>query len=184
MAGEEKRDISLERFTKLFKENTLKILAVLKDEERLKWKDIQDKTRLPVATLNRSLAILRDLYIIMKDDEMYRLTWIGELILDGMNLFGLKLGESAQGVNEDEAITERSIARDVALISLIMLLAGLRKRGRLDIKEFEGALDREKKIFYKIIGGFQEEGLVKFDGRIVEATDQLREMKLMDILSL
>jgi len=184
MVGEEYKESTIYKLVKLLKENVLRILIILREEEKLRWKEIQEKTDLPVATLNRSLAALKDLHFIMKEGEFYRLTWTGKLALDGLFLLGLRVGEFPSSEKIEDIVAERLLARDVVLAILIMLFASLKIRGRLDIKEFENALDEERKVIYKIIGDFEKEGLLKFDGEVVEATDKLKEMGLVDILSL
>jgi len=96
----------------------------------------------------------------------------------------LRIGEFPSSEKIEDIVAERLLARDVVLAILIILFASLKIRGRLDIKEFEDALDEERKVIYKIIGDFEKEGLLKFDGKVVEATDKLKEMGLVDILSL
>lgn len=184
MVGEEYKESAIYKLVKLLKENVLRILVVLREEEKLRWKEIQDKTGLPVATLNRSLATLRDLHFILKEDEFYRLTWTGKLVLDGLFLFGLRLGEFPSTEKMEDVVAEKLLARDVVLAMLIVLFASLKIRGRLDIREFESSLDNEKKVIYKIIDDFQKEGLLEFDGNVVEVTDKFKKMSLVEILSL
>jgi len=178
MVGEERED-TIGEFVKILKRNALRILTAL-GEEDLKWKDLQNKTKIPVATLNRSLSRLRDFHLVSKEGDLYRLTWAGKLILDGLIL----LDPSLKGSRYSEEIDEGTLARDVVLIALIMLLAGLKRMGRIDIEEFEESLDKERKIIREIIRGFKEEGLLTINGNIVESTERFKELSLKEILSL
>lgn len=184
MVGEEYKESTIYKLVKLLKENVLRILIVLREEEKLRWKEIQEKTDLPVATLNRSLSTLRELHFITKERDWYRLTWTGKLVLDGLFLLGLRIGEFPKKDEIEDLVAERLLARDVVLAILVILLASIKIRGKLNLKEFEEALKEEQKIIRKIISDFEVEGLLEFDGETITATEKFKEMGLTEILSL
>jgi len=179
MVGEDNK-IST-KVTKLFKEGTIKILDAVGKGGKLRWKEIQNMTKLPVATLNRSLSLLREMHLVTKEEEQYRLTWVGDLLLDILATFGIV--ESSPSKEEDSS-TEKCVARDVALSSLIMLFATLKDRGCFDLKEFKMAMEEQMETIHKVIENFEEGGLVSRDGDKIIATGLLKNMDLIDIISL
>lgn len=180
MAGE-KEKISL-KVTKLFKHGAIKVLDIIGKEGKLRWKEIQEKTKLPVATLNRSLSLLKEMHLITKEGDQYRLTWVGDLALDILTLFGfVDIPSDKKG---EQMFTEESVARDVVLSSLIMLFATLKARGKFNLREFEKAIDEGKEIIYKVVNNLEEGGFVSTDGKTITATDDLKNMDLIDIISL
>ena len=180
MVGEDNK-IST-KVTKLFKEGTIKVLDAIGRGGKLRWKEIQDMTKLPVATLNRSLSLLKEMHFITKEEEQYRLTWVGDLLLDILATFGIV--ESSPSKEAEDSSTEKSIARDMVLSSLIMLFATLKNRGSFDLREFEIAMEEQKGTIHKVIENFEEGGLVSREGDKIIATDLLKNMDLIDIISL
>lgn len=184
MVGEENRNEFICKFANLFKESVIKILVLLRENDGLRWKDIQDRTDLPVATLNRSLSILRELRFLRREENVYKLTWTGKLFLDILLLIGLRMDKFSSDKKLMEVFDEESLASNVALFALMIVFAGLKLRKSLNIKEFENVLEGEKDVIYKVLEDFEREGLVEFDGEIIEATEKFQKMKLEDILSL
>ena len=66
MEADKKQDVVYKIF-RLLRENAIKILMAIRENEKIRWKDLQDITELPTATFNRALAALKEIHFIKKD---------------------------------------------------------------------------------------------------------------------
>jgi len=174
------------KILKLLRTNVIKILICLNQEETLKWKEIQDTTELPTATLNRSLAALQEIHFIEKNEEGYRLSWAGKLAIDGLILLGLKIGEIGEYSKDEtlkDLVAEKILAQNTVLVMLVIILASLRLRGHLDLDEFEKDLEKEKKVIFKILEDYKKDGYLKIDGKKITATKKFEKLGLHDFIS-
>jgi len=169
---------------RVLRTNVLKILIVLGEEENLRWKEIQEKTNLPTATLNRSLAALRDIHFIEKEDEGYRLTWAGKLAIDGLFLLGFKMGKYPKKERMDDIAAEKILAQNIILVVLIVILASVKIRGSLNIEELKQSIDEEKEVIYQILEEYSKEGYLEIKNGNIYSTKKFEEMGLEEIFSM
>jgi len=175
---EETKDV-VYRILRLLKENAIKILMTIKEKKKIRWKDLQDITRLPTATFNRVLAALQEVNFIKKEDGYYKLTWTGELVSDGLIMLGWRLSEE----QEEEKIkdAEKLLAKDIVMAIVVLLLISLKRTGELNLNEFEEELINELKIARKIFEDYEKDGYVKFKDGIIKANEKLKEMDIRGV---
>ena len=180
---EEKTSV-IYKILRLLRANVIKILIALNEEKNLKWKEIQDQTELPTATLNRSLLALQEIHFISKDDKGYNLTAMGKLAIDGLFLLGLEIGEFPKEGQVEDIVAEKILAQDIVMAISIIILASIKVRGRLDIGQLEKQIMDEKKVIKQVLKDYEKDGYLKIKGNIVSATDKYNKMDLDDFLSL
>ncbi|HID25777.1 MAG TPA: hypothetical protein EYP23_04880 [Thermoplasmata archaeon] len=180
----EEKTSAIYRILKVLRANVLKILIVLREEENLKWKEIQEKTRLPTATLNRSLSALQEVHFIAKEEEGYNLTWTGKLAIDGLFLLGLKIGEYPNKEEIEDIVAEKILAQNIVLAVLILIFASIKVRGHLNLGELEKGIEEEKNVIYQVLEEYSKEGYLRIDGENVFATNKFKKMGLEEILSM
>ncbi|HEC81674.1 MAG TPA: winged helix-turn-helix transcriptional regulator [Thermoplasmatales archaeon] len=168
---------------KVLRTNVLKILIVLREEDNLKWKEIQEKTNLPTATLNRSLVALRDIHFIDKE-EGYKLTWAGKLAIDGLFLLGLKIGKYPNKEKIEDIVAEKILAQNIVLAVLVIILASVKVRGHLNIDELEKRIEDEKEVIYQILEEYSKEGYLEIKEGTIYATKKFENMGLDQIFSM
>lgn len=171
------------KILRLLRGNVIKILVTLSEEEKLKWKEIQEITKLPTATLNRSLSALQEIHFIEKENKHYRLSWAGKLAIEGLILLGLKVEEYPSKEKIEDFVAEKILAQNIVLAMLVILLASIRLRGNLNLEEFEKDLENEKEVIYKVIKDYEKDGYLKIDGKKIIATEKFKKIKLQDLLS-
>ena len=167
--------ISLDDLRKLLRRNTIDTLISIKEKER-RWKEIKEDTSLPVATLNRSILLLKKFSLISTKNEIYRLKWIGRLFLDILSALNI--------VKDGKKFSEDEIAKNSALLTLIFIFSALQARGYLDLNKLEECTINEMDMIRNIMESYAQEGLIKIRGNRVEITDKFRNMDLIEILSL
>jgi hypothetical protein len=171
------------KILRLLRGNVIKILIALSQDDNLKWKEIQENTKLPTATLNRSLSALQEIKFIEKKDEGYDLTWAGKLAIEGLILLGLNMGEYPKETQIENFVAEKVLAQNVVLAILIIILASIRVRGNLDLDEFEKDLEKERKVIYRILEDYEKDGYLKIDGKKISATKKFDKLGLDDFIS-
>ncbi len=166
------------RILRLLKENAIKILMSIKEKEKIRWKELQDMTKLPTATFNRALAALQEIHFIRKEDGFYTLTWTGKLVTDGLLMLGWHLDEEEKEEIEE---AEKLLAKDVAMAIVVLLIISLKRRGRLDLNEFENELLNEMKISRKILEEYEKDGYLEIKDGVIFAKDKLKEIDITGI---
>lgn len=174
---EETKDV-VYRILRLLKENAIKILMSIREKERIRWKELQDVTKLPTATFNRALVALQEIHFIKKEEGQYMLTWTGKLVSDALLMLGWRLGEEETEEIED---AEKLLAKDIAMAIVVLLIISLRRRGKLDLNEFENELMNEMKVARKILEGYEKDGYVEIKDGVIFAKDKLRELDITGI---
>ncbi|KAA0001598.1 MAG: winged helix-turn-helix transcriptional regulator [Thermoplasmata archaeon] len=177
----EKGDVVYKIF-RLLRENVVKILMVLREKEKIRWKELQEETGIPTATFNRSLAALQEMHFISKDEGYYRLTWAGRLVVDGILLLGWRMTDRADVI--EDVIAEKVLARDIVMVCIIIIFVSLRIRGRLNIKELEEEIDKERKVITKIIKEYEKEGYLTIEDGMLIATEKLYELAPEELFSM
>ena len=172
------------KILRLLRKNVIKILITLNEEDHLKWKDIQDQTGLPTATLNRSLLALQEINFISKEKEGYRLTTMGKLAVDGLFLLGLKIGEFPKESMIEDIVAEKMLAQDIIMALTLIILASIKVRGHLDIGELEKRIMDEKKVIKRLLKDYEEDGFIKIDGDEVISTEKFQKMGLDEFISI
>jgi len=165
---------------RLLRKNVIKILIALNDVDHLKWKEIQDQTGLPTATLNRSLLALQEIHFISKEEKGYNLTGMGKLAVDGLFLLGLKMGEFPKEGYVDDIVAEKVLAQDIIMGITILILASIKVRGHVNITELEKQVMDEKKVIKQLLKDYEKDGMLKIEGDIVKSTDKFEKMDLID----
>jgi len=171
------------KILRLLRGNVIKILMALSQEENLKWKEIQENTELPTATLNRSLSALQEIRFIEKKEEGYTLTWAGKLAIEGLILLGLNIGDYPKENQIEDFVAEKVLAQNVVLAILVIILASIRVRGNLDLEKFEKDLEKERQVIYKILEDYEKDGYLKIDGKKITATKKFGQLGLDHFIS-
>ncbi|MCD6572537.1 MAG: hypothetical protein J7K95_00380 [Thermoplasmata archaeon] len=166
------------RILRLLKENAIKILMSIKEKEKIRWKELQDITKLPTATFNRALAALQEIHFIKKEDGFYTLTWTGKLVCDGLLMLGWRLGEEEEEEIED---AEKLLAKDIAMAIVVLLIISLKRRGKLNLDEFENELVKEMKISRKILEEYEKDGYLEIKDGVIFAKEKLKEIDITGI---
>ena len=164
--------------------NSIKILLALSREGQLKWKEIQENTKLPTATLNRSLSSLQNTNLISKESGEYKLTWVGDLILNRLLLFGLDMNGFPGDKKLKEICSEDSLAQNIILELLITVLATLKLQGEVDIEKLERVLKGKMSIIYAVLEGYEREGYLQVKGGKAYTTKKFDSMNLEQIFSM
>ncbi|HEC86537.1 MAG TPA: hypothetical protein ENI49_01510 [Thermoplasmatales archaeon] len=164
--------------------NSIKILLALSREGQLKWKEMQENTKLPTATLNRSLSSLQNTNLISKENNEYRLTWIGKLILDRLFLFGLKMNNYPDNAKIESICSEDSLAQDIVVEFLLTILIAIKLRGQLNLDEIEKKVKEKKDIIYHVLEEYSKEGYLEIKNGTIHATKKFEGMELEEIFSM
>ncbi|MCD6448640.1 MAG: hypothetical protein J7L58_06350 [Thermoplasmata archaeon] len=180
MSDDKKQDVVYKIF-RLLRENAIKILMTIREKEKIRWKDLQEITKLPTATFNRALAALQEIHFIKKENNYYMLTWTGKLVSDGLILLGWRLGEQMEEV--EDVVAEELLAKDITMAIIFLLFVSLKKRGKLNMETFEKELKKEMKIIKDIFEEYEKEGYVEIKNGWIYATKKMEEMDLSKIFS-
>lgn len=178
---DEKKDVVYKIF-RLLRENVIKILMVLREKEKIRWKELQAETDIATATFNRALAALQEMHFISKDEGYYRLTWAGRLVTDGILLLGWRMADRPEAING--IIAEKVLARDIIMVCMMIIFVSLRIRGRLNIKELEEEIDKERDVIKRIIKEYEKEGYITIENGILIATEKFHEIAPEEIFSM
>ena len=174
----ENTNSTIYRILRLLRANVLKILIQLRESKTLKWKEIQERTKLPTATLNRSLSALQEIHFISKEDEGWALTWAGKLAIDGLFLLGLKMSKYPKNETMEDIIAEHVLAQNIVLAVLVIIFASIKIRGKIDLGELEKGIEEEKEVIYQIVKEYEKEGYFVVSGKKITSTEKFKEMNL------
>jgi len=178
--NEDRQDVVYKIF-RLLRENVVKILMVLRDKEKIRWKELQKETGMSTATFNRALAALQEMHFISKEKGYYELTWVGRLVIDGFLLLGWRIsGETDQ---LEDLVAEKVLARDIIMAVIIIIFVSLRVRGKLNIRELEKEIDEERGIISKILEEYEAEGYIKIKDGVITAAEKIHELTPEKFLS-
>jgi len=159
---------------RLLRENVVKILMVLREKEKIRWKELQKETDMATATFNRALAALQEMHFIHKEGSYYELTWVGRLVIDGFLLLGWRISDEPD--NLEDVVAEKVLARDIIMAVIMIIFVSLRVRGRLNIKELEKEIDKERGIIEKIIEEYEKDGYLEIKDGMIVATEKMQEL--------
>ncbi|MEA2054757.1 MAG: hypothetical protein U9O96_06595 [Candidatus Thermoplasmatota archaeon] len=173
MKDEGKQDVVYKIF-RLLRENVVKILMVLREKEKIRWKELQKETDMPTATFNRSLAALQEMHFISKEKNYYGLTWAGRLVIDGFLLLGWRISDKTDQI--EDVAAEKVLAKDIVMAIIMIIFVSLRVRGRLNIKELERELENERNVIIKIIEEYEKDGYVTIENGMIVATEKINEL--------
>ncbi len=180
MEADKKQDVVYKIF-RLLRENAIKILMAIRENEKIRWKDLQDITALPTATFNRALAALQEIHFIKKEGNFYMLTWTGKLVADGLLLLGWRMTEEMEEI--EDIVAEKLLAKDIVMAIIFLLFVSLKKRGKLNISEFEKELQKEMSIVKEIFRDYEKEGYIEIKDGWIFAKDKINEVDLSKIFS-
>ncbi|RLF41916.1 MAG: hypothetical protein DRN17_08225 [Thermoplasmata archaeon] len=167
---------------RLLRENVVKILMVLREKEKIRWKELQKETDMATATFNRALAALQEMHFIHKEGSYYELTWVGRLVIDGFLLLGWRISDEPD--NLEDVVAEKVLARDIIMAVIMIIFVSLRVRGRLNIKELEKEIDKERGIIEKIIEEYEKDGYLEIKDGMIVATEKMQELTPEEFFSM
>ena len=170
----DKKNNVVYKIFKLLRENAITILMAIKNNEKIRWTDLQDNTKLTTATFNRALNALIEVNFIKKDGQFYTLTWTGKLVTDGLVLFGFRLSEEIDDV--EDTIAEKLLAKDIVMVILFLLFVSLKKRGKLNLSEFQREIKDELNIIEDIFLAYEKEGFLKLKDGLVYTTEKINKL--------
>jgi len=175
---ENKQDVVYKIF-RLLRENAIKIIMTIREKERIRWKELQEITKLPTATFNRALSALQEINFIKKDGYFYTLTWTGKLATDGLLLLGYHMAEEMEEV--EDIVAEELLAKDITMAIAFLLFVSLKKRGKLNIEKFEKEMKKEMKVIRDIFEGYEKEGYIEIKEGQIFAKDKIKEMDITNL---
>ncbi|HEC76142.1 MAG TPA: hypothetical protein ENI33_02640 [Thermoplasmatales archaeon] len=161
---------------RLLRENAIKIIMAIREKERIRWKELQEITKLPTATFNRALSALQEVNFIKKDGHFYTLTWTGKLATDGLLLLGYRMEEEMEEV--EDIVAEELLAKDITMAIILLLFVSLRRRGKLNIEKFEKEMKNEMKVIKEVFKGYEKEGYIEIMEGQIFAKDKIKEMDI------
>lgn len=173
-----KQDVVYKIF-RLLKENAIKILLAIREKEKIRWKDLQEITKLPTATFNRALSALQEIHFIKKEDNHYVLTWTGRLVADALILLGLRIAEEGEEI--EDFVAEELLAKDIVMAIIFLVFVSLKRRGKLNIKAFEKEMKQEMKIMKDILKEYEKDGYIEIRDGWIYAKDKLEELDISKI---
>ncbi len=151
---------------RLLRENAIKILMAVRENKKIRWKELQEITKMPTATFNRALAALQEIHFIKKEDNLYQLTWTGKLVSDALLLIGWRLAEAGERVKD--FVAEELLAKDISMAIVILLFISVKRRGKLNIEAFEKSMENEMKVAKDIFKEYEKDGYIEIkDGWII-----------------
>jgi len=181
MMSEEETQSVIYKIFKLLRQNALKILMTIREEGKIRWKELQELTGLSTATFNRALAALQEVNFIKKENNVYTLTWTGKLVTDGLILFGWRMAEEMDEV--EDAVAEELLAKDMVMVMIFLLFVSLKRRGKLNMKSFEKELKNEMDVMNEIFRAYEEEGYIEIRDGWIYATEKMSEMDISSLFS-
>ncbi len=179
--NEDRQDVVYKIF-RLLKGNVVKILMVLREKEKIRWKELQKETGMSTATFNRALAALQEIHFISKEKSYYELTWVGRLVIDGFLLLGWRISDESDQL--EDLVAEKVLARDIIMAIIMIIFISLRVRGRLNIKELEKEVDKEREVITRIIEEYETEGYLTIENGMITATEKIHELTPEEFLSM
>ena len=151
---------------RLLRENAIKILMAVRENKKIRWKELQEITKMPTATFNRALAALQEIHFIKKEDNLYQLTWTGKLVSDALLLIGWRLAEAGERVKD--FVAEELLAKDISMAIVVLLFISVKRRGKLNIEAFEKSMENEMKVAKDIFREYEKDGYIEIkDGWII-----------------
>lgn len=151
---------------RLLRENAIKILMAVRENKKIRWKELQEITKMPTATFNRALAALQEIHFIKKEDNLYQLTWTGKLVSDALLVVGWRLAEAGERVKD--FVAEELLAKDISMAIVILLFISVKRRGKLNIEAFEKSMENEMKVAKDIFKEYEKDGYIEIkDGWII-----------------
>jgi len=178
---DDRQDVVYKIF-RLLRENVIKILMVLREKEKIRWKELQKETDMATATFNRALAALQEMHFIHKEGSYYELTWVGRLVIDGFLLLGWRISDEPD--NLEDVVAEKVLARDIIMAVIMIIFVSLRVRGKLNIKELEKEIDRERGGIEKIIEEYEKDGYLEIKDGVIIATEKMQELTPEEFFSM
>jgi len=73
-------------------------------------------------------------------------------------------------------VAEKVLARDIIMAVIMIIFVSLRVRGRLNIKELEKEIDKERGIIEKIIEEYEKDGYLEIKDGMIVATEKMQEL--------
>lgn len=181
MADDRQQQDVVFKIFKLLREKGIKILMTIRFEEKIRWKELQATTKLTTATFNRALTALQEVNFIKKEGSYYMLTWTGKLVTDGLALFGYRMSEDIEDV--DDTIAEGLLAKDMVMIMIFLLFVSLKKRGKMNLQIFEKELLWELNIMHNIFSEYEKEGYLAIDGDMVYAKEKIKDIDISSLFT-
>ena len=176
---DEKRQNVIYKIFRLLKENAIKILMAIREKERIRWKDLQEITKLPTATFNRALSALQEIHFIKKEENYYMLTWTGKLVADALLLLGWRMAEEGEEI--EDFVAEELLAKDIVMAIIFLVFVSLKRRGKLNIKSFEKEIKNELKIMKEILKEYEKDGYIEIKDGWIYAKEKLNEIDISKI---
>ena len=109
------------------------------------------------------------------------LTWTGKLVADGLLLLGWLMTEEMEEI--EDIVAEKLLAKDIVMAIIFLLFVSLKKRGKLNISEFEKELQKEMSIVKEIFQDYEKEGYIEIKDGWIFAKDKINEVDLSKIFS-
>ena len=160
---------------RLLRENAIKILMGIRENEKIRWKELQEITKMPTATFNRALAALQEIHFIKKEDNLYQLTWTGKLVSDALVLIGWRLAEAGEQVKD--FVAEELLAKDI----VVLLFISIKRRGKLNIEAFEKSMEDEMKVAKSILKEYEKDGYIEIKDGWIISKEKMNELDISKI---
>ncbi|KAA0000421.1 MAG: winged helix-turn-helix domain-containing protein [Thermoplasmata archaeon] len=176
--NDKKQDIIYKIF-RLLRENVIKILMAIRENEKIKWKELQEITKLSTATFNRALSALKEMHFIKKERNFYKLTWTGKLVTDGLLLLGWRMAEEMEEV--EDFVAEELLAKDIVMAVIVLLFVSIKRRGKLNIEIFEKEMEKEMEILKDILKEYEKDGYIEIKDGWVYAKKKMDEFDISKI---
>lgn len=179
---DERKDLVYKIF-RVLRENAVKIIMAIREKEKIRWKELQEITKISTATFNRALATLQEINFIRKEKNFYTLTWTGKLVADGLLLLGWRLAEESEEGKEElgDFIAEELLAKDIVMAIIFLLFISLKRRRKLNVDAFEKEIKREMKVIRRIMKEYEKDGYIEIKNGWVVAKEKLDELDINKI---
>jgi len=164
---------------RLLRENAIKILMGIRENEKIRWKELQEITKMPTATFNRALAALQEIHFIKKEDNLYQLTWTGKLVSDALVLIGWRLAEAGEQVKD--FVAEELLAKDISMAIIVLLFISIKRRGKLNIEAFEKSMEDEMKVAKSILEEYEKDGYIEIKDGWIISKEKMNELDISKI---
>jgi len=164
---------------RLLRENAIKILMVIRENEKIRWKELQEITKMPTATFNRALSALQEIHFIKKEDNLYQLTWTGKLVSDALVLIGWRLAEAGEQVKD--FVAEELLAKDISMAIIVLLFISIKRRGKLNIEAFEKSMEDEMKVAKSILEEYEKDGYIEIKDGWIISKEKMNELDISKI---
>ncbi|MCD6171020.1 MAG: hypothetical protein J7J36_01165 [Thermoplasmata archaeon] len=164
---------------RLLRENAIKILMGIRENEKIRWKELQEITKMPTATFNRALSALQEIHFIKKEDNLYQLTWTGKLVSDALVLIGWRLAEAGEQVKD--FVAEELLAKDISMAIIVLLFISIKRRGKLNIEAFEKSMEDEMKVAKSILEEYEKDGYIEIKDGWIISKEKMNELDISKI---